>query len=409
MVDLLRDKSGVIDINDSGYASLGDMIEQPGMRRVLGDLVEAGAASGADAVKKLVETCTLRGGRTKRFDFWDSNRDGDVDTQMMWICLNDDDDWESAQIWGNTRQGSTHGARDSWASAQTSVPNPGTDNLWSKWSVSNNSSSTPKLDRHHRDSDEDVERHHRDSEVVPKKDETPAAWYLGTAQIGDAMKTGTGTLGSSSSPAKDPFFDMDMSQRMRDREKWFKPSAKDEPKAKRNPWAEKGDDPWAKADPWGQSDPWGSQAPLRYPTDKPNATASRSIKEESDDVVEPEDPSKRLVVKEFAPEGPGELALSKGHIVTITYDPNAGDDEHRWVYGCNEISLEEGWFPMDFTTQAQATVRRRVDSEASQGQQQLEPLVVDQILAVVRLLPPDAPGPVREFLETWAREEALKS
>merc|ERR1711924_514983 len=126
-------------------------------------------------------------------------------------------------------------------------------------------------------------------------------------------------------PMRDSFFDMDMSQRMRDREKWFKPPAKDEPKPKRNPWAAKGDDPWAQADPWAQSDPWASQAPLRYPADELSANEACRVKADADDAIEVDDPSKRIVVKEFTPEGTGELALSESQLIAITYDPNGGD------------------------------------------------------------------------------------
>merc|ERR1711998_678242 len=114
---------------------------------------------------------------------------------------------------------------------------------------------------------------------------------------------------------------------------------------------------------------------------------------------------KRLVLKEFIPEGPGELGLLVNQLVTITYNPTGGSDEHCWVYGYNESSLEEGWFPLDFTRIVKTASRRRnADSELSDSGLQQEVLAVDQILAVVRLLPADAPKSVREYLEAWARE-----
>jgi len=110
-------------------------------------------------------------------------------------------------------------------------------------------------------------------------------------------------------------------------------------------------------------------------------------------------------MKEFVAETAGELALSVNDLVTITYDPNAGSDEHRWVYGYKDSTLEEGWFPMDFAIQASSTqARKRAGSENSGDENSHK---VDQILAVVRMLPEHTPRSVKEFLEDWAREEAL--
>ena len=76
----------------------------------------------------------------------------------------------------------------------------------------------------------------------PKKDEPAGGeWYLGEVSIGDAKKIGAGTADAAPASPTPAFFDTDVSQRLRDREKWFKPSPKDEPTPKCNPWADKGE------------------------------------------------------------------------------------------------------------------------------------------------------------------------
>lgn len=62
-------------------------------------------------------------------------------------------------------------------------------------------------------------------------------------------------------------------------------------------------------------------------------------------------PYKRKVVEDFEEEGDeSELGLLKGQVVTVTEDPDAKEgDLDRWVYGSNESSGKDGWFPLRYT------------------------------------------------------------
>lgn len=61
----------------------------------------------------------------------------------------------------------------------------------------------------------------------------------------------------------------------------------------------------------------------------------------------------RMVCRDFQPEGAGELSLTVGAQVTVTHDPDEGQQNnvHRWVYGTNEATQQKGWFPLSYTNQ----------------------------------------------------------
>lgn len=63
------------------------------------------------------------------------------------------------------------------------------------------------------------------------------------------------------------------------------------------------------------------------------------------------EPFKRVAIREFVPEGQGELALKVGDHIEITHDPDQeAANKNRWVHGVNE-NKEKGWFPLSHTKQ----------------------------------------------------------
>mmetsp|Transcript_91050 Transcript_91050/g.256613 ORF Transcript_91050/g.256613 Transcript_91050/m.256613 type:complete len:94 (+) Transcript_91050:106-387(+) len=64
------------------------------------------------------------------------------------------------------------------------------------------------------------------------------------------------------------------------------------------------------------------------------------------------DQSNRVANRDFKSESQGELELSIGNQITVTHDPEEGQQNniHRWVYGRNEATQQMGWFPLSHTT-----------------------------------------------------------
>lgn len=61
------------------------------------------------------------------------------------------------------------------------------------------------------------------------------------------------------------------------------------------------------------------------------------------------EPPKRKVVRNFFPEGQGELELKVGDILSIDHDPDdTSAGTNRWIHGRNEKN-QRGWFPSSYT------------------------------------------------------------